>query len=142
MHHSRRTLSVALDIREHNEFLVYQPGDHVAIYPANPQHLVDRVLQVMQLTLPADELVRLEVHQERMTPLGMSFALNLYEFCMEFNFNFPQHANIKHKVKIKYFYFTTVTAKLEACMLAIDLSGSPPAMLVPTYTARCMNRNM
>ena len=31
---------------------------------------------------------------------------------------------------------TTVTAKLEACMLAVDLSVLPSAKLVPTYTVR------
>ena len=40
------------------------------------------------------------------------------------------------KLKVKHFYFTTVTVKLEACMLAVDLSVLPPAKLVPTYTAR------
>ena len=39
-------------------------------------------------------------------------------------------------IKGKHFYFTTVTAKLEACMLTVDLSELPPAKLVPTYTAR------
>ena len=38
--------------------------------------------------------------------------------------------------KVKHFYFTTVTAKLEVCMLAVDLSVLPPAKLVPTSTAR------
>ena len=36
----------------------------------------------------------------------------------------------------KHFYFTTVTAKLKAFMLAVDLSILPPAELVPTYMAR------
>ena len=40
------------------------------------------------------------------------------------------------KVKVKHFCFTTVTARLEARMLDIDLSILPPAKLVPTYTAR------
>ena len=40
------------------------------------------------------------------------------------------------KASLKHFYFTRVTAKLEACMLAVDLSVLPPAELVPNYTAR------
>ena len=44
-------------------------------------------------------------------------------------------ATIKDKKKVKHFYFTTVTAlyRLEARMLAVDLSVLPPAKLVPTY---------
>ena len=50
----------------------------------------------------------------------------------------PKHSIfLLQKVKeVKHFYFTTVTVKLKACMLAIDLSVLPPAELVPTYTAR------
>ena len=33
-------------------------------------------------------------------------------------------------------FFTTVTAKLEACTLAVDLSVLPPAKLVPTVMAK------
>ena len=40
------------------------------------------------------------------------------------------------KKKGKHFYFTKVTAKLKACILAVDLSILPPAKLVPTYMAR------
>ena len=38
--------------------------------------------------------------------------------------------------KGKALLFTSVTAKLEACMLAVDLSVLPPAKLVLTYAAK------
>ena len=40
------------------------------------------------------------------------------------------------KGKGKDFYYTMVTAKLEAWMLAVDLSVLSPARLVPTSMAR------
>ena len=49
-----------------------------------------------------------------------------------------EHAcpHILTKNKVKHFYFTTVTAKLKASLLAVDISVLPPAKLVLIYMVK------
>ncbi|XP_064613409.1 nitric oxide synthase 1-like [Liolophura sinensis] len=66
---SRQTILLKLDSLGASE-LVYQPGDHVGIFPANQKNLVDAILSRLSNAPPSDELVKIEVLQERSTPLG------------------------------------------------------------------------
>ncbi|XP_060064662.1 nitric oxide synthase 1-like [Ylistrum balloti] len=66
---SRETMLVRLDTMG-AEDLNYAPGDHIAIFPANSTKLVDGVLSRLHNAPPPDQLIKLEVLQERTTPLG------------------------------------------------------------------------
>lgn len=57
-------------MKEHEDALNYEPGDHVAILPANPQRLIERVIDALQGSPSVDEPQRLEIMRERVTPLG------------------------------------------------------------------------
>lgn len=76
---SRQTILLKLDTLGASE-LVYQPGDHVGIFPANQKNQVDAILSKLSNAPPSDELVKIEVLQERSTPLGKAvfnfFLLN------------------------------------------------------------------
>ena len=55
---------------EHCNFMQYQPGDHVALYPVNPTPVIERVLQSIQDCPPTNQLINLEIQRERVTTSG------------------------------------------------------------------------
>nr|AAS93626.1 nitric oxide synthase a [Sepia officinalis] len=65
----RQTILLKLDTRGSSSF-TYAPGDHVGIYPANRPDQVETVLSRLHNAPPADQVVKLEVLQERSPPLG------------------------------------------------------------------------
>ena len=60
---------VELDTQGASE-LLYTPGDHVAIYPANEKHLVDRILSTVDTDIPHDSTIKCEFLEQKSTPLG------------------------------------------------------------------------
>ncbi len=74
----RQTLQVVLALNEYVNALAYEPGDHVAIFPANPQQLVERVIDALQSSPEVDEAQRLEILRERVTPLDRRSYANVY----------------------------------------------------------------
>ncbi len=54
----------------HNTELLYVPGDHVGVFPANQSALVDRILTYLHNAPPADQPVTMEVLKETTTPFG------------------------------------------------------------------------
>lgn len=50
--------------------LMFEPGDHVAICPANEKVLVDAILSRVKNERKPDEVVVVQVLQQRSTPLG------------------------------------------------------------------------
>lgn len=67
---SRQTILVKLDNQGTSE-LGYAPGDHCAIFPANNSSLVDNIISRLHNAPAADSVIRVEVLQERTTPMGM-----------------------------------------------------------------------
>lgn len=49
----------------------YSPGDHVAIFPLNPQDLVDGVISRLHNSPQSDQLMKLEYIHETSTPMGV-----------------------------------------------------------------------
>ena len=66
---SRKTILIKLDTQG-AEDLNYSPGDHVAIYPENSPSLVDAILIRLHNAPPPDQLIQVEILNERTTPLG------------------------------------------------------------------------
>ncbi|KAL5016525.1 hypothetical protein ScPMuIL_006114 [Solemya velum] len=67
---SRQTFLMRLDITQSDSELSYLPGDHVAIFPANSAPHVDAILRKLQNAPDPDQLIRVEVLQEKNAPLG------------------------------------------------------------------------
>lgn len=67
---SRWTQQVILDIRESESILKYQPGDHLAVLPANRSELVQGVIDRVEDIDDPSELVKLMVMKESHTPNG------------------------------------------------------------------------
>ncbi|XP_078600036.1 nitric oxide synthase 1-like isoform X2 [Branchiostoma floridae x Branchiostoma japonicum] len=65
----RETILVRLDSQGSDD-LNYVPGDHLAVYPANEDHLVQAVLDRLDNAPDPDCIVNMEVLQEKQTPLG------------------------------------------------------------------------
>ncbi|XP_041456933.1 nitric oxide synthase, brain-like isoform X3 [Lytechinus variegatus] len=68
----RSTIFVRLDTQGASE-LLYEPGDHVAICPANNKDLVDRVLKYIDCEYSMDTVIKVEFQQQKQTALGMFF---------------------------------------------------------------------
>jgi len=68
--HSRQTMLVKLDATLGSGELLYQPGDHVAIFSENSPHLVDAILMRLHNAPPPDQLIKIEFMHERSTPVG------------------------------------------------------------------------
>ena len=66
---SRQTILVKLDTQGASE-LLYNPGDHIAIYPENSSKLVDAILIRLHNSPPPDQLIKVEILNERTTPMG------------------------------------------------------------------------
>lgn len=65
----RQTILVKLDTQGASE-LLYSPGDHVAIFPENSSKLVDAILIRLHNAPPPDQLIKVEILNERTTPMG------------------------------------------------------------------------
>ena len=61
---------VELDTTEHSDQMRYVPGDHVAVYPANHEEIVDSILNRLHNAPDPDSLVKLEVLKEKPVFLG------------------------------------------------------------------------
>ncbi|XP_071945535.1 nitric oxide synthase-like protein [Antedon mediterranea] len=66
---SRSTILVKMDTQGASE-LLYEPGDHAAIFPANEDQLVNRILAKVDDTTSHDDIVVAEFLEERQTALG------------------------------------------------------------------------
>ncbi|XP_077996477.1 nitric oxide synthase, salivary gland-like [Glandiceps talaboti] len=67
---SRSTILVRVDTQSSNE-LHYQPGDHVAFFPANSEGLVDSVINQLQCeTISPDDVLCVQYLEESTTPFG------------------------------------------------------------------------
>lgn len=67
---SRQTIFVTLDTQGASE-LMYDPGDHVGAFPTNNPAQVDLILSQLHNAPPKDQLIKVEILQEKPTPLGM-----------------------------------------------------------------------
>ncbi|XP_071848203.1 nitric oxide synthase-like protein isoform X4 [Apostichopus japonicus] len=72
---TRSTIQVTMDTQGASE-LLFEPGDHVAICPANEKALVDAILARVKNERTPDEVVVVQVLQQRSTPLGVVKAWN------------------------------------------------------------------
>ncbi|XP_041348761.1 nitric oxide synthase, inducible-like [Gigantopelta aegis] len=66
---SRQTILVKLD-NEGAVELLYQPGDHVGIYPTNSPDLVDAILARLDDAPPPTQVIQVELLQETIMPSG------------------------------------------------------------------------
>ncbi|CAG5122629.1 unnamed protein product, partial [Candidula unifasciata] len=74
----RQTILVKMNTQGADE-LVYVPGDHVGVYPANSPDIVDGILARLHNSPPADQIIRTEFLHEVTTPLGTSKTWTLFE---------------------------------------------------------------
>lgn len=72
---TRSTIQVRMDTQGASE-LLYEPGDHVAICPTNENELVDAILSRVQCDKKPDDVIVVQVLQQRSTPLGVVKAWN------------------------------------------------------------------
>lgn len=66
---SRLTIFVRLHTNEHQE-LRYLPGDHLGVFPGNHEDLVNALIDRLEDAPPANQLVKVELLEERNTALG------------------------------------------------------------------------
>jgi sulfite reductase alpha subunit-like flavoprotein len=64
---------IKIDTTNGSGEMLYQPGDHAAIYPQNSEKLVDAILIRLHNAPPPDQFIKIEVLTERSTPLGNTF---------------------------------------------------------------------
>ncbi|XP_045152640.1 nitric oxide synthase, brain [Echinops telfairi] len=67
---SRSTIFVRLHTNGNQE-LQYQPGDHLGIFPGNHEDLVNALIERLTDAPPANQLVKVELLEERNTALGV-----------------------------------------------------------------------
>ncbi|XP_038619697.1 LOW QUALITY PROTEIN: nitric oxide synthase, brain [Tachyglossus aculeatus] len=67
---SRSTIFVRLHTNGHPD-LQYQPGDHLGVFPGNHEDLVNALLERLEDAPPVNQLVKVEVLEERTTALGV-----------------------------------------------------------------------
>ena len=63
IHFSRSTLLVKIDTLGKRE-LMYEPGDHVVIFPSNDVTLVDRLLKRLSNAADPDKPIHIEMYTE------------------------------------------------------------------------------
>lgn len=66
---SRSTIFVRLHTNGNQE-LQYQPGDHLGVFPGNHEDLVNALIERLEDAPPANQLVNVELLEERSTALG------------------------------------------------------------------------
>jgi sulfite reductase alpha subunit-like flavoprotein len=75
----RETILVQLDLE--GEPVLYEPGDHAAVYPLNPPEHVATLLARLAAGAPKPhQLVKLEWLKEKQTPLGKHIT-TVYVIC-------------------------------------------------------------
>nr|BAF73722.1 nitric oxide synthase [Ambigolimax valentianus] len=74
----RQTILVKLNTQGADE-LVYVPGDHVGVFPANAPDLVDAILTRLHNAPPPDQIIKTEFLHEVSTPLGTNKTWTLFE---------------------------------------------------------------
>ncbi|KFV81306.1 Nitric oxide synthase, brain [Struthio camelus australis] len=67
---SRSTIFVRLHTNGHQE-LQYLPGDHLGVFPGNHEDLVNALIDKLEDAPPANQLVKVELLEERNTALGV-----------------------------------------------------------------------
>uniref|UniRef100_E1BKI3 Nitric oxide synthase 1 n=1 Tax=Bos taurus TaxID=9913 RepID=E1BKI3_BOVIN len=67
---SRSTIFVRLHTNGSQE-LQYQPGDHLGVFPGNHEDLVNALIERLEDAPPANQLVKVELLEERNTALGV-----------------------------------------------------------------------
>ncbi|XP_061226509.1 nitric oxide synthase 1 [Neopsephotus bourkii] len=67
---SRLTIFVRLHTNGHQE-LQYLPGDHLGVFPGNHEDLVNALIDRLEDAPPANQLVKVELLEERSTALGV-----------------------------------------------------------------------
>uniref|UniRef100_A0A8C9U5Q4 Nitric oxide synthase n=1 Tax=Serinus canaria TaxID=9135 RepID=A0A8C9U5Q4_SERCA len=66
---SRLTIFLRLHTNGHQE-LQYQPGDHLGVFPGNHEDLVNALIDRLEDAPPTNQLVKVELLEERSTALG------------------------------------------------------------------------
>lgn len=66
---SRSTIFVRLHTNGNQE-LQYQPGDHLGVFPGNHEDLVNALIERLEDSTPVNQLVKVELLEERNTALG------------------------------------------------------------------------
>ncbi|KAH3891948.1 hypothetical protein DPMN_016058, partial [Dreissena polymorpha] len=66
----RQTMLIKLDATMGSGELLYHPGDHVAIFAENSASLVDAILMRLHNAPSPDQLIKIEVMNERSTAMG------------------------------------------------------------------------
>lgn len=66
---SRLTIFLRLNTNGHQE-LQYLPGDHLGVFPGNHEDLVNALIDRLEDAPPANQLVKVELLEERNTALG------------------------------------------------------------------------
>ncbi|XP_063820406.1 nitric oxide synthase 1 isoform X2 [Pseudophryne corroboree] len=67
---SRSTILLRLHTNGHQE-LKYKPGDHLGVFPGNHDDLVNALIERLEDAPPVNQLVRVEILEERNTALGV-----------------------------------------------------------------------
>ncbi|XP_019609536.1 nitric oxide synthase 1 isoform X2 [Rhinolophus sinicus] len=67
---SRSTIFVRLHTNGNQE-LQYQPGDHLGVFPGNHEDLVNALIERLEDAPPVNQLVKVELLEERNTALGV-----------------------------------------------------------------------
>ncbi|KAJ8415334.1 hypothetical protein AAFF_G00423140 [Aldrovandia affinis] len=67
---NRSTIFLQLHSNNH-EGLRYQPGDHLCIFPGNHEDLVNSLIDKLEDAPPVNQIVRVELLEERSTALGV-----------------------------------------------------------------------
>ncbi|XP_062038829.1 nitric oxide synthase 1 [Lepus europaeus] len=67
---SRSTIFVRLHTNGSQE-LQYQPGDHLGVFPGNHEDLVNALIERLEDAPPANQMVKVELLEERNTALGV-----------------------------------------------------------------------
>ncbi|WAR01150.1 NOS1-like protein [Mya arenaria] len=74
----RQTMLIKLDATLGSGEMLYHPGDHVAIFSENAPPLVDAILMRLHNAPPPEQLIKIEVMNERSTPLGNTKSWDPY----------------------------------------------------------------
>jgi sulfite reductase alpha subunit-like flavoprotein len=60
MFYSRLTILVKIDLGDNRNKINYSPGDHLLLYPKNPESLVQDIVKTLRDVPPLHQLVKIE----------------------------------------------------------------------------------
>jgi sulfite reductase alpha subunit-like flavoprotein len=60
MFYSRQTILVKIDLGDNRDKINYSPGDHLLLYPKNPESLVQDIVKTLRDVPPLHQLVKIE----------------------------------------------------------------------------------